>query len=97
MRYHARVQQVIESNIVGGSACFWFDCNDNGIDDSIDIADATSADINANDIPDECEDCNNNGIFDSDDILGASLDVNSNGIPDECEADCDGNGVPDDF
>lgn len=97
MRYHARVQQVIESNIVSGSACFWFDCNDNGIDDSIDIADATSADVNANGIPDECEDCNGNGIFDSDDILGASLDVNSNGIPDECEADCDGNGVPDDF
>ncbi len=97
MRYHARVQQVIESNIVSGSACFWFDCNDNGIDDSIDIADATSADVNANGIPDECEDCNGNGIFDSDDILGASLDVNSNGIPDECEADCNGNGVPDEF
>lgn len=97
MRYHARVQQVIESDIVSGSACFWFDCNDNGIDDSIDIANFTSADVNANEIPDECEDCNGNGIFDSDDILGASFDVNGNGIPDECELDCNGNGVPDEF
>ncbi len=31
------------------------DCNNNGIDDSIDIADGTSQDVNNDGIPDECE------------------------------------------
>jgi len=31
------------------------DCNDNGVPDSQDIDDSTSADINGNDYPDECE------------------------------------------
>ncbi|GIK20328.1 MAG: hypothetical protein DYG93_05280 [Leptolyngbya sp. PLA2] len=31
------------------------DCNGNGIDDAIDITDATSSDTNGNGIPDECE------------------------------------------
>ena len=95
--FPSRVQAVIETDVVGGSACFWFDCNGNGINDSIDIASSASADINSNNIPDECEDCNGNGIFDNIDIAGPSNDVNSNGIPDECEADCDGNGVPDEW
>ena len=32
-----------------------FDCNNNGIADSDDIADDTSADVNENGVPDECE------------------------------------------
>ena len=52
------------------------DCNDNGLDDSADIAQGFSADCNANGVPDEC------------DIAGGmSLDCNANGVPDECEID----------
>ena len=69
------------------------DCNSNGIPDSIDLADQTSADCNTNGIPDECDiaagtllDCNTNGVPDSCDIAtGESLDCNTNGIPDECD------------
>jgi len=32
-----------------------YDCNDNGVGDSLDIANGTSWDVNANEIPDECE------------------------------------------
>ncbi|MEE9295166.1 MAG: hypothetical protein V3W34_09445 [Phycisphaerae bacterium] len=38
-----------------GPECSFPDCNANGIDDAIDIADGTSEDVNANGIPDECE------------------------------------------
>ncbi|MCC6409875.1 MAG: hypothetical protein IT453_22165 [Planctomycetes bacterium] len=33
----------------------WYDCNKNGIDDAVDIANGTSVDANNNGIPDECE------------------------------------------
>ena len=79
-----------------------FDCNQNGVRDSCDIAGGTS-DCNANIIPDSCElaagtafDCNTNTVLDSCDITsGTSNDVDSNGIPDECKTDCNGNGLPD--
>lgn len=72
------------------------DCNQNCVDDAIDIDAGFSQDANANGVPDECEDCNANGVLDSLDIAeGASLDLNLNGIPDECEPDCNANGVPD--
>jgi hypothetical protein len=32
-----------------------FDCNKNGVEDSVDIATGTSSDVNGNGIPDECE------------------------------------------
>ncbi|MHC5111405.1 MAG: lectin-like protein [Planctomycetota bacterium] len=45
------------------------DCNGNGVDDTTDIADETSADCNGNGTPDECEladhDCNLNEVFDA--------------------------------
>ncbi len=45
------------------------DCNDNGVDDSDDIAAGTSADCNGNLVPDECEtDCNTNGVPDECDL-----------------------------
>ncbi len=50
------------------------DCNENGVEDSADIAGGTSQDCNGNGIPDECD------IAD-----GTSTDGNNNGIPDECE------------
>ena len=33
----------------------WYDCNENGVEDSVDIATGSSADANMNGIPDECE------------------------------------------
>ncbi|MBN2559448.1 MAG: hypothetical protein JXQ75_00770 [Phycisphaerae bacterium] len=72
----------------------WPDCNDNGIDDDVEIADDTAADCNENGIPDECDiaaefsdDCNENGIPDECDIAaGTSRDCNMNDVPDECES-----------
>ncbi len=50
------------------------DCNDNGIDDSVDLANGTEEDCNENDIPDSC-----------DIASGTSVDDNGNMVPDECE------------
>jgi hypothetical protein len=75
------------------------DCNNNGIDDCVELASCAALDCNGNGIPDCCdlvgdpaysEDTNNNGIPDEcEDRLdcGASdpLDCNKNRIPDECE------------
>lgn len=73
------------------------DCNDNFINDAIDITDGTSADCNGNGLPDECEaDCNSNGAPDDCDISGGfSLDCDADGTPDECQPDCNANGVAD--
>jgi subtilase family protein len=61
-----------------------FDCNGNGVDDDVDIAQGTATDCNGNGYPDSCD------LAD-----GISLDGNANGLPDECEGDCDGDGIPD--
>ena len=69
-----------------GAIEYFSDCNGNGIIDSTDIASGTSADIDANGIPDECEDCNANQIPDSVDIAnGTSADCQKDGLPDECQ------------
>jgi hypothetical protein len=71
-----------------GAYEFFPDCNGNGIEDANDIAAGTSADIDANGVPDECEDCNGNQLPDSLDIAsGLSSDCQSDGIPDECQLD----------
>ncbi|HED54366.1 MAG TPA: hypothetical protein ENJ00_09250 [Phycisphaerales bacterium] len=52
------------------------DCNNNGIDDAIDIANGTSTDLNGDGIPDECPgqstrlcaDVNNNGVVEASDF-----------------------------
>ena len=53
----------LDSVDVGGDP--YFDCNDNGTDDSTDIANGSSEDLNHNGTPDECEDfvefCNGDG------------------------------------
>ena len=50
------------------------DCNENGVEDSTDIANGTSQDCNCNEIPDECD-------LES----GVLHETNGNGVPDECE------------
>lgn len=59
------------------------DCNSNGIDDTVDVAEGTSDDCNQNGIPDEC------------DIAAGAADADSNGVPDVCEADSDSDGTID--
>ena len=94
LRFHSRVIERVKS-IIASSNCWVNDCNDNGIDDLLDISSAFSADINGNNIPDECEDCNGNGILDPQDIANGMVDIDMNGIPDVCEEDCNNNGLPD--
>ena len=53
------------------------DCNENGVSDSLDIADGTSTDCDGDGQPDECQ---------------SLEDVDDNGIPDICEFWCDLNG-----
>jgi len=60
------------------------DCNNNGICDSIDIANLADFDCDGNGVPDECD-------IDE----GLQMDLDGNGIPDACEADCDLDGWPD--
>ena len=84
------------------------DCNENGIDDHVDILLGNSNDCNENDVPDECEIDINSGapggpFYCTEDC---DPDCNVNGIPDECDIadcdpndpacqDCNENGVPD--
>lgn len=97
MAFHKVTQDAMKSHLYEAE-CVVFDCNQNGISDSLDVANSTSLDANANEIPDECEDCNGNGILDTLDIFpGSSADLNGNGLPDECEPDCNGNDIPDDL
>lgn len=95
LHYHTRMRQEINDCSPGRLD---FDCNQNYLDDTLDVMLGTSEDANANGIPDECEDCNANGVLDPEDIAGGtSSDLNLNGIPDECEPDCNANGIPDDL
>jgi len=95
--YHRRLRRVMRDFIEAGASCVSYDCNQNGIDDTEDIAGGTP-DGNGNGIPDMCEDCQPNGILDPAEITAdPSIDDNANGIPDECEPDCNGNGFPDDL
>ena len=58
-----------------------FDCNGNGIEDSIDVAQNPSIDCNANGIPDSC-----------DIISGFDPDCDSDTVPNSCDLfnnDCD--------
>jgi hypothetical protein len=87
----------------GGYGEFWVDhirvtgtpfvdCNGNGVDDALDLADCDGSAW--------CSDCNGNGNLDECDInpsdpnseMAISEDCNGNGVPDECEPDTDGDG-----
>lgn len=69
---------------------FITDCNENGLDDAVDLESGTSEDCNENGVPDEC------------DIQpGNSDDEDGDGIPDECQPPCEDceicdNGIDDD-
>ncbi|MCY2960771.1 MAG: FG-GAP-like repeat-containing protein [Planctomycetota bacterium] len=79
------------------------DCNNNGIGDTIDVAQATSLDCDSDLIPDECQvpplgntyaDCNANLVPDPCELV--LNDCNNNQVPDDCDPDCNGNFNPDD-
>ncbi len=73
--------------MVDAAGASFADCNNNGVDDSEDIASGFSGDCNSNGIPDDCEpdeDCNNNGVQDICDIANGAADCNGDGVPDEC-------------
>ncbi len=78
----------LPGNCNGGTVCFGAeitDCNDNAIDDQVEIHLRSTADCNSNGLPDEC-----------DIALSYSADANENGVPDECDpADCNDNGIDD--
>ena len=81
---------IIVDNLIGIT-----DCNNNGIDDLVDIANQTSFDCDQNSVPDECQpDCDGDGWIDACDN---DPDVDGDGIPDNCEPDCNANSLPDDF
>jgi hypothetical protein len=72
------------------------DCNDNGTNDSCDIANGSSADDNGNGIPDECEntcpgDADGDGDSDVDDVLIVIANFGGGAG----QGDVDGNGVVD--
>ncbi|MCH2133977.1 MAG: M12 family metallo-peptidase [Phycisphaerales bacterium] len=97
MRFHSYTSEKMREHLSDAS-CLFVDCNDNDIDDVLDIALGMSDDANGDDIPDDCQDCNANGVLDPEDIdAGTSNDADADGRPDECEPDCNGNGLPDDL
>jgi hypothetical protein len=69
-----------------------YDCNQDGISDTLQIQAGQLTDCDNNGVPDLCQltfgtggDCNGNGVLDVCDIAtGFSLDVNNDGKPDEC-------------
>jgi hypothetical protein len=81
-----------------GGIIIEFDCNNNGILDSIDIANGTSDDVNQNGIPDECEileltcDVDANGDIDRTDVRSILMNRNqpASGPDDPMDADGDG-------
>lgn len=76
------------------------DCNGNGIEDEVDIAELSSADCDGDLVPDECQidqtsTAPGGPFFCS---INCDADCNDTGIPDACELtgnDIDANGVPD--
>ncbi|MHC5110736.1 MAG: S8 family serine peptidase [Planctomycetota bacterium] len=75
------------------------DCNDNGIDDHLEIEAEPSLDCTANRLLDACEtDCDLDGLADSCEIQGNPLrDCDGDGTPNACETivDCNDNGTDD--
>ncbi|MEE9295165.1 MAG: hypothetical protein V3W34_09440 [Phycisphaerae bacterium] len=86
---------------LAGPECGFLDCNGNGIDDAIDVADGTSYDFNANGIPDECEalcDFDGDGdvdVYDYESYLTCMREY-AEGDPTQCQVmDVNGDGVVD--
>lgn len=72
------------------------DCNDNHIHDLVEIFNGDSADVNANGIPDECEDCsedvNGDGVINVIDLVLVITNFGSTN-PDPPAADVNGDGI----
>jgi hypothetical protein len=65
------VEAAVDAVVVTTGHCY-ADCNDNDVDDALDIADGTSADVNDNGVPDECEcigDADGDGAIGFQDLL----------------------------
>lgn len=79
-----------------GPCALVHDCNQNLVEDSVEIANGTATDCDGDGMPDDCQDCNGNGLSDDCDIASRlESDCNGDGVPDSCEDDCNGNGIPD--
>jgi hypothetical protein len=77
---HPWDEAVLSVNALAGTirADVWSDCNQNGIEDTMDLADCPGQPW--------CSDCNVNAVLDVCDISsGTSYDSNGNGVPDECD------------
>jgi hypothetical protein len=78
---------------------FAYDCNRNCVDDSVDIVQGFSLDVNANDIPDECEclaDFDGNGNVNIHDLLNLISQWGATSTPkDPLQEDLDGDGTVD--
>lgn len=59
------------------------DCDDDGLDDALQLASGAALDCDSNGRPDAC------------DIASGALDANGDGVPDGCVADCNQNGILD--
>lgn len=81
--------------------CIGFDCDENGIVDSMEFTDDPALDCNSNGLLDVCEltpdkDCDDNGMLDE--CQTDLTDCNTNGVWDICEpdlTDCNDNGIMD--
>lgn len=95
LRFHRGTAERIEAFMVG-APCLSVDCDDDGLDDALEIAASPALDANADGILDACQDCNANGMPDPVEIaLGVEQDADGDQRPDSCEPDCDADGVPD--
>ena len=70
MRPHAFLAALLLVSIATiGTTARAADCNENGVEDFLDIAFGTSLDLNGDGIPDECQpacdDCDGNGLADA--------------------------------
>lgn len=96
LRFDAYVQDLLRANLAS-LFCIDADCNANNVDDALDLAGGTSADVDGSGVPDECEDCDGDGTLDSAAILTGAADLDGDGVPDVCADDCNANGLPDDY
>jgi len=95
LRFHRGTTEAIE-DFLAAAPCLGSDCNDNGLDDSLEIDAVPSLDGNSDGILDACQDCNGNGQPDPVEImLGLVGDSDGDMLPDPCEDDCDADGVAD--
>ena len=95
LRFHRGTAGPIEAFVVS-APCLSIDCDDDGLDDTAEIAANPALDTNHDGLLDACQDCNGNGVVDPVEIaLGQAVDVDGDGRLDSCEENCDGIGPPD--